>query len=70
MTTITYAYVKVDSNTVIVTKTVTDVNVTVTTYTRADVLSQKTAIQDQKARQNAVRNAEIAELDAIIQAAQ
>jgi hypothetical protein len=70
MTTVIYAYVKIDSNTLEVTKTVTEVTTTVTQYKRADLLATKTAIQTQRDQQAVTRNAEIAELNAFILAAQ
>lgn len=70
MTTIEYAYVKIDATTVEVTKTVTEVTVSVTRYTRAELAARKNAIQAQRDQQAAVRAIEIAEINAFIQAAQ
>ncbi len=69
MTTIDYVYRKPDALTLEVTKTVTEVTTTVTLYVRSDLAAIKLAIQNQKAQQDAIRNAEIAELNAFIQAA-
>ncbi len=70
MTTTEYAYAKIDATTLEVTKTTTEVLTSVTRYTRTNLLAMKLAIQTQRDQQAATRNAEIAELNAFIQAAQ
>lgn len=70
MITTQYSYAKIDSQTIQVTKTVTEVTVTVNQYARANLQQQKQAIQDQKVQQQAVRDAELAEINAFIAAAQ